>query len=643
MSKSLFDKINNAELQRQPETLTLNEYLELIKTDPSAYATAQERFLTAAGKPSIIDTSLDQRLASVFAGKKIEIYPAFKDVLFGMEEDVASVMSFIKNAAQGLEEANKILFILGDVATGKSTFVNRMKFLMESQPVYVLATEEGIITPGFENPLGLFIQHLDIFVEEFNIAPRYFPTCLSSWSQLRLKEYEGDRSRFKVVKMYPSISRQEMITKTEPLDDNNADQSTLIGKVNMRQLQYFAQNHPDAYNYSGALCRGNRGLVEMAEMYKANIKTLSPLLEATQSHNFNGLEQIGSLPFNGLLVSHSNKSEYARIASDKNNEAILDRTTVVKFHVPLRYTENELIFKRMVNESLLSTNPIVPDVYNILAKFKVLTSLEEIDRSNLYSKMCVYNGDNVKNEDNRALPYADYKLVASQDEGLSGMSNRVLFGILAKTFNYHTEEISADPVTLFAVLKDEIIKMQLASDLEKKYLGFITEWLEPKYVQNLKKQFQSAYIESYGDYAQAKFDTYFELANAWRKGIDYNDPVTGVRMDTDKLHSRLVEFERAGSIGDYKDFRNEAVMFILEERSKNKNVKWSSYRKLADVIEKSVFKTMEDMLPIISFGAKTSKKEQQAHDRFVENMIKLGYTHNQVRNLVGYYFGKQHS
>ncbi|STU68166.1 Serine protein kinase (prkA protein) [Klebsiella pneumoniae subsp. ozaenae] len=52
-------------------------------------------------------------------------------------------------------------------------------------------------------------------------------------------------------------------------------------KVDIRKLEHYAQNDPDAYGYSGALCRANQGIMEFVEMFKAPIKVLHPLLTAT--------------------------------------------------------------------------------------------------------------------------------------------------------------------------------------------------------------------------------------------------------------------------------------------------------------------------------------------------------------------------
>ena len=52
----------------------------------------------------------------------------------------------------------------------------------------------------------------------------------------------GDISKFRVEKVYPSILDQTSIAKTEPGDENNQDISSLVGKVDIRMLEHYAQD-----------------------------------------------------------------------------------------------------------------------------------------------------------------------------------------------------------------------------------------------------------------------------------------------------------------------------------------------------------------------------------------------------------------
>jgi serine protein kinase len=50
-----------------------------------------------------------------------------------------------------------------------------------------------------------------------------------------------------------------------------------------------------------------------------------------------------------------------------------------------------------------------------------------------------------------------------------------------------------------------------------------------------------------------------------------------------------------------------------------------------------MFSNTEDLLPVISFNAKSSAEEQKKHDQFADRMVDKGYTAKQVRLLSEWY------
>ena len=58
-------------IDNKEEELSLDEYLELCKEDPSAYANPAERLLMAIGEPEFIDTRHDAVLSRIFSNKVI--------------------------------------------------------------------------------------------------------------------------------------------------------------------------------------------------------------------------------------------------------------------------------------------------------------------------------------------------------------------------------------------------------------------------------------------------------------------------------------------------------------------------------------------------------------------------------------------
>ena len=617
------------------EEYSLQEYLDLCRDDPSAYASAAERMLLAIGEPELIDTSLDPRLSRIFANKVIHRYEAFSE-FYGMEESIQQIVSFFRHAAQGLEERKQILYLLGPVGGGKSSLAERLKQLMEKEPIYAI---KG--SPVFESPLGLFSRSEDgrLLEEEYGIPQRYLKTVMSPWATKRLREYNGDISQFRVVKLFPSILDQIGVSKTEPGDENNQDISSLVGKIDIRKLEHYAQNDPDAYNFSGGMCRANQGLMEFVEMFKAPIKVLHPLLTATQEGNYNGTESIGGIPFEGIVLAHSNESEWQAFKTNKNNEAFIDRVYIVKVPYCLRVTEEINIYEKLLQNSSLCEAPCAPDTLKMLAQFSVLSRLVEPDNSSIYSKMRIYNGENLKDKDPKAKSIQEYRDMAGVNEGMDGLSTRFAFKTLSKVFNFDSAEVAANPVHLLYVLENQIEQEQFPQETHDRYLTYIKEYLAPNYIDFIGKEIQTAYLESYSEYGQNLFDRYVTYADFWVQDQEYRDPETGEILDRAALNNELEKVEKPAGISNPKDFRSEIVNFVLRARANNegRNPKWTSYEKLRSVIEKKMFASTEDLLPVISFNAKGSKEEQKKHTEFVARMVERGYTEKQVRLLSDWY------
>ena len=621
--------------QTREEEMSLEGYLELCKKSPLAYATAAERMLAAIGEPEVFDTHQDQRLSRIFGNKVIKLYPAFRD-FYGLEEPIEQVVSYFRHAAQGLEEKKQILYLLGPVGGGKSSMAERLKHLMEQVPFYALKD-----SPVNESPLGLFNNAEDtpLLEKQYGIAPRYLQRIMSPWAVKRLQEYGGDIRKFRVVKRFPSILKQCGIAKTEPGDENNQDISTLVGKIDIRKLEMFAQDDPDAYSYSGGLCLANQGLLEFVEMFKAPIKVLHPLLTATQESNFKGTEGFGAIPFDGIVMAHSNESEWKTFKNNKNNEAFLDRIYIVKVPYCLRATEEVKIYEKLIRNSSLSGAVCAPGTLKMMAQFAVLTRLKEPENSSLFSKLLVYDGENLKDTDPKAKTYQEYRDYAGVDEGMNGISTRFAFKILSKVFNFDSTEIAANPVHLMYVLEQQIEREQFPPETEQRYLAFIKEKLAVRYAEFIGKEIQTAYLESYSEYGQNIFDRYVTYADFWIQDQEYRDTDTGEIFDRTALNAELEKIEKPAGISNPKDFRNEIVNFVLRRRASNagKNPNWTSYEKLRAVIEKKMFSNTEDLLPVISFNAKASVEEKQKHENFLNRMMDKGYSARQVRLLCEWY------
>ncbi len=637
--ENIFDIFSQAYESQKQTRMTLRDYLEGCRGDPTLYASAAERMVAAIGEPELVDTSKDSRLSRIYMNRTLKIYPAFRD-FYGLEETIERIVGYFRHAAQGLEERKQILYLLGPVGGGKSSLAERLKELMEKRPIYVLATKDEI-SPIFESPLGLFdpVAMGPMLEERYGIPRRILPGFMSPWAVKRLDEFGGDISKFSVAMMYPSKLRQICVAKTEPGDENNQDISALVGKVDIRKLEHFGQNDADAYSYSGGLNRTTQGILEFVEMFKAPLKMLHPLLTATQDRSYVGTENVGAMPYQGIIIAHSNESEWQSFRSNKNNEAFLDRICVITVPYCLRVQEERRIYEKLLASSDLKSAPCAPGTLDMLARFSVLTRLREHENSQLYSKMRVYDGESLKDTDPHAKTIQEYRDAAGVTEGMDGASTRFAYKILSGTFNFDTNEVAADPVHLMFVLEQAIKREQMPEETESRYIEFLKEELGPRYAEFIGNEIQKAYLESYHDFGQNLFDRYVSYADAWIEDHDFKDPDTGQLMSRQVLEQELSKIEKPAGIANPKDFRFEVVKFALRARAKNggKNPNWTSYEKIRDVIERRMFSQVEDLLPVISFGKKQDSETENKHNEFVSRMVARGYTPRQVRRLVEWY------
>lgn len=635
----LFSAYRDAFARAQEEEMGLEDFLHYCKTDRMASASSHECVLEAIGKPKLVNTADDPRLSRVFQNRVIQSWDTFSE-FHGMEETLMSLYAYFLHAAQGLEERKQVLYLLGPVGGGKSSLAEKIKSLCEQFPIFALKDSvSGRVSPMLESPLGLFDREKfgAQMEDRYGIPRRALTGIASPWALKRLRDYQGDLTKFRVVRVMPSVLNQIGIVKTEPGDENTQDISSLVGKVDLRQLERFAQDDPDAYSYTGALCLGSARCVEFVEMFKAPLKVLNPILTATQEGNFKGTEALPALPFTGFIMAHSNEAEWLKFRNNKDNEAFIDRVYLVKVPYCLRVDEEVRIYDKMLKASTLAESPCAPQTLRTLAEFTVLSRLAVPENSPVYSKLRSYNGENLKDVDPRSKSVKEYRDDAGAAEGFSGLSTRWAFKTISAAFNRDPSEIAADPVNLLVVLEDKLNKDDLPDDYKRRLRGHIKEWIVPRFAEFLEKELQMSYLDAYGEYGQNLFDRYVTYADKWLLDEDWRDPDTGMQYSRDALNGELEKIEKPAGISNPKDFRNEVVNFVLRARAHGKNPHWTSYEKLRVVIEKRMFSKTEDILPIISFEAKGSQEMEERHKSFVNRMAARGYTEKQVRRLVDWY------
>ncbi|MFT2612601.1 PrkA family serine protein kinase, partial [Escherichia coli] len=84
-----------------------------------------------------------------------------------------------------------------------------------------------------------------------------------------------------------------------------------------------------------------------------------------------------------------------------------DRIYIVKVPYCLRVSEEVHIYEKLLRGSSLAKATCAPGTLKMMSQFAILTRLKEPENSSLYSKMQVYDGENLKDTDPRAKSYQE--------------------------------------------------------------------------------------------------------------------------------------------------------------------------------------------------------------------------------------------
>ena len=240
------------------EELSLEDYLAECKRNPLAYATAAERMLKAIGEPKIVDTRNDSRLSRIFANKVIKVYPAFAE-FYGMEDAIEQVVALLPpcGAGPGREEADPL-----SAGPGGRRQEQHRRAAEAADAGRALLCHQGLAGERIAaGPVRRRRRRADprIRIRHPAPLPEPHPQPLGGEAARRVRRRHPQVQGGQAPPQHPQAGG---ISKTEPGDENNQDISSLVGKVDIRKLETFAQDDPDAYSYSGGLCLANQGLLD---------------------------------------------------------------------------------------------------------------------------------------------------------------------------------------------------------------------------------------------------------------------------------------------------------------------------------------------------------------------------------------------
>jgi len=489
------------------EIITFPEYLSLVAKQP---------WITRNTFQLIHDMMLSSGVEhAIMPGKPIKHrYHFFEDVqyvgpfsVFGQQKAKENLVEKIDNASRGLEASKRLWILLGPPGAAKSRSMDGIKRALslysasDEGRTYTLLLptvddrlkdkalfeEDGIYylqSPIFERPLQVIPPALrDDFCSKLNTEintkelkgflkkhPHYDDSfnvqidgLMSPYSDHVLKEFMkakgldlwGLLPYLKVKRMIFDARTKTGIGSYTPRDEKSQEAGSLVGNIDYSLLPRFgSESHPLVHDYQGELCAGANGLVEIHEILKLSDKFLYELLFATQDRFFKPEGQ-PPVPFNGVIIGHTNFHEFNMFIGNESFEALRSRTTFIEMPLSVTFKEEQKIYDitysnehRNWSDKKKHVAHVAPHSIEMLSLVAVMTRLYQSKQNpnlSLLQKALIYAGRADSGVDNNmAKAILDEFEFIKPSEGTFGLDPRFIQNIFENTEHFQINEFAAN-------------------------------------------------------------------------------------------------------------------------------------------------------------------------------------------------------
>jgi serine protein kinase len=632
-SKKLLDliKVQREEKSKKKKFKgSLMDYVELVKKNPEIVKSSHKRLCEALESEGVtVMPDSDPRKHRVFEGENLKVYDYFQTEFFGHERVIAKIMRFLKSASHKGEESRQVLLLMGPVGAGKSALTEHIKRALEQLPYYHL---EG--DPQRGEPLQLVPRSLrEAFEGELKVQIEGDISPVAR--QKLLEEYDGKYEDFRVVETTFSQRGRRGVASVPPMDANSQDVSVLIGSEDISKLDLYPEDDPRVLSLNGAFNVGNRGIVELVEVFKNEIEFLHTIITATQEKRVPSPGKHDMIHFDGVILAHCNESEWNRFQSEHTNEAILDR--LVKINVPyvLELDQEIRIYEKLLGRSSFDAH-IAPHTLKVASMFSVMSRLKPTNKCDLLTKMKIYNGEDVIEKGRvKKVDIRDLREESSR-EGMEGISTRFIMKAVDNALTDAEKDIIT-PVSVMDALVKQVKEQIVDEEFKDRCLTILQQTVREEYLRILETEIAKAFITAYEEQAQSLFDTYLDNAEAFTTHQKMKDRVTKEEMEPDEKFMQSIE-EMIGITGSSKEgFRSDVTAYMFAKMRRGEKVDWSSYEPLKEAIENYLISSVKDMARIVT-KSKTRDDEQKKkyNDMVATLMEEYGYNEDSAEEILTY-------
>lgn len=635
------------QLEKLRWTGPFSQYVEMVTQNPQLARTSHRTLFNMITSHGVETTDGAKR------------YPFFSEqgtnALYGIEKPLQNLVGILEAAAHGLEPRKRILLLMGPPGGGKSTAVSALRRGLEEYS----KTPEGATyavagCPMNEDPLHLIPGELrGRFKQKYgiHIEGDLCPQCNHKYGKGDRKESDPspiDIRSVQVKRIFFSEKDRVGIGTFAPSDPKSQDIAELVGSVDFANLAEFGTaSDPRAYRFDGELNVANRGIMEFVEMLKADEKFLYVLLSLAQEQVIKA-QRFATISADEVVISHTNENEYNKFATKPEFAALRDRTLVVPIPYNLRVSEEEKIYKKLIEQGDLTKgaegqNParhLSPNTLRVASIFAVLTRLEPSNKAgmDLVKKLKVYDG---QDEDGISLQDAKELQEEFPKEGMSGISPRYVIDSLS-TALITGEKNCLTPTDTLRALRDGLDSHPHTRDMDpvkKDAMRNLITTVRQEYDEVAKKEVQSAFVHEYRAAAQGMLDNYMTNAEAFDNKTKVKDPVTEEEMPPDETLMRGIEEQIGITESGKKEFRDEILKRAGALARREDRFSYESHPRLREAIEKKLFSDLKDVVKITT-SAKNPDPEQvrrinDVADRLMNEKGYCGTCANETIKYVG--------
>lgn len=638
------DRILSAKNKTKPKSVSLLEWLEMAKNDPSLAQLAHEtvfKAVTAEGYEEINHATDPRRamLLELDQDYTLRIPKLLKDFL-GIEESIADFDNFLYMAAGQGEASRQMLFMYGPPGGGKSTLASVIRKILEKHGFWQL---EGCA--HHDNPINVIPRHIRKELQDkfgLYIDPRS-DICAQCRDRL-IKEFDHDYTRFNAEWLNFSQRKGCGIAVVPEVDSVNFNMAVFIGEEDISLLGVHKRGDPKTFVMSGSASRGNRGWGEYVEVFKNPIEAQRHLITLLQEKYVPLPKLAGQIYVDTVVVGHTNEEEWTRFRDEKSNEAIVDRLYVTKIPYNLRLTEEMQIYKDSFLGKSLSFGNIHIDPHSLeqVAMFILSTRLSPHERIDILSKIKIYDGQNIYNNigELRSI-YSELRKSASRLEGFRGLSYRTAMkDIIENSLAYYRQTWEKDPylrehggylnpLWIRKSLINYVEKLDIPADgdwpapSKKRWLAFIQDDLHREFLRSVEEDLIKATAAGLGISLTGKAESLFRAYVINAIAFDFSSP-----YDSNLIKSIEDHLDLSGTSAK-EAFRREVARAVMELRGRGEHYDINSSEALKKAIEATVRKPLlKDIAGAI--------REKKRREKIISEMEKMGYARMGIKHILRY-------